>query len=244
MEHVMGTAVLFDIRDPFFPQSALDEAVALLHYVENTFSVFKQDSEISRIARGDLSIDDADPRVHDVLATCEELRRKTAGAFDHCPESGLDPSGYVKGWAVESAAGILTDAGIASFSISAGGDIVARGAPPGSEAWRVGIRDRLDADATLGTVDLRDGAIATSGRYERGDHIWGADDRDEELASVSIVGPDLGIADALATAVFAAGLGSIAWLGDYPDYDLIAVTSDRRVLRSPAAPWLGQSSEH
>ena len=238
----MGTAVLFDIPDPSFPKDALDDAVALLHRIEDTFSAFIQNSEISRIARGDLSIDDADPSVRDVLNACEMLRRDTKKTFDHRPDGGLDPSGYVKGWAVEAAAGVLLDAGVESFLISAGGDIVARGAPPGADAWNVGIRDPLDATATLGTVELRDSAIATSGRYERGPHIWGTNDRDEELASVSIVGPDLGIADALATAVFAAGLGSIAWLGDYPDYDLIAVTADRRVLRSPAAPFTSPDS--
>ncbi len=126
VEHVMGTAVLFDIRDPQFSQSALDGAVALLHHVEDTFSVFNPDSEISRISRRELSIDDADPQVRDVVAACDALRRDTAGAFDHRPGGLLDPSGYVKGWAVESAAEVLTDAGIASFSISAGGDIVAR----------------------------------------------------------------------------------------------------------------------
>ena len=242
VEHVMGTAVLFDIRDPLFPRNALDDAVALLHRIEDTFSVFIEESEISRIARGNLSIDDADPEVRDVLATCEVLRRDTVEAFDHRPDGSLDPSGYVKGWAVEAAAGVLTDAGIHSFLISAGGDIVARGAPPEADAWQVGIRDPLDTTATLGIVELRDNAIATSGRYERGAHIWGTDDRDEELASVSIVGPDLAVADALATAVFAAGFENIAWLGDYPDYDLIAVTSDRRVLRSPAAPFTGPES--
>jgi len=233
----MGTAVLFDIRDPSFPQTALDDAVTLLHRIEDTFSVFIQDSEISRIARGELSMSNGGQEVREVLAACEMLRSRTSAAFDHRPDGSLDPSGYVKGWAVEAAAGVLTDAGIDSFLISAGGDIVARGAPPGADAWHVGIRDPLDVDATLGTVELRDKAIATSGRYERGAHIWGMNDREDELASVSIVGPDLGIADALATAVFAAGLQDTAWLGDFPDYDLVAVTSDRRILRSPAAPF-------
>ncbi len=242
VEHVMGTAVLFDIRDPFFPPSALDEAVALLHRVEDTFSVFRHDSEISRIARGDLSIDDADATVRDVLATCEMLRRDTGEAFDHRPDGGLDPSAYVKGWAVAAGAGILTEAGIDSFLVSAGGDIIARGSPSGADAWHIGIRDPLDADATLGTVELRDSAIATSGRYERGAHIWGVRNREEDLASVSIVGPDLGIADALATAVFAAGLRDIAWLGGFPDYELVAVTSDRRILRSPMAPFTGSET--
>ncbi len=234
----MGTAVLFNIRDPHFPQSALDEAVELLHQVEDTFSVFKQDSEISRIASGELSIDGADPQVRDVLASCEVLRRDTAESFDHRPDGSLNPSGYVKGWAVEEAAGVLIRAGIESFLISAGGDIVARSAPPGADAWNIGIRDPLDADATLGTVELRNNAIATSGRYERGAHIWGATTQDKELASISIVGPNLGFADALATAVFAAGLRNIAWLANFAEYELIAVTSDRRILRSPTAPFI------
>ncbi len=233
----MGTAVLFDVRDPQFPESALDEAVALLHRVDATFSVFRQDSEISRIRRGDMSTADADPTVRDVLAACDVLRHKTAGAFDHHPDGGLDPSGYVKGWAVDAAAKILTEAGIDSYLVSAGGDVVARGAPPGTETWHVGIRDPLDTDATLGTVELRDSAIATAGRDERGAHIGGVGDRHDELASVSIVGPYLGTADALATAVFAAGLGNSPWLRDFPQYDLIAVTSDRRILRSPTVPF-------
>lgn len=233
----MGTAVLFDIREPQFSESTLDDAVALLHRVDAMFSVFRRDSEISRIARGDLSINDADPEVRDVLAACDVLQRETRGAFDHRPDGRLDPSGYVKGWAVEAAARVLTGAGIDSYLVSAGGDIVARGAPPGAEAWHIGIRDPLDAEATLGTVELLNNSIATSGRYERGAHIWGVRDRDENVASVSIVGPDLGIADALATAVFASGLGDLDWLSRFPGYELIAVTTDRRILRSPGAPF-------
>lgn len=234
VEHVMGTAVVFDIRDRRFPQDALDEAASMLHWVDATFSVFRHDSEISRIARGELSINNADLRVQVVLNTCEILRRDTAAAFDHRPDGRLDPSGYVKGWAVEQVARILTGSGIDSYLVSAGGDIVARGTPSNEDTWKVGIRDPLDTDATLGVVELDDGAVATSGLYERGAHIWGTQEHDAELASVSIVGPDLGVADALATAVYAAGLESITWLRRFPEYHTVAVTSDRRILRSPA----------
>ena len=231
----MGTAVLLDIRDQQFPHDALNEAVSMLHWVDETFSVFRLTSEISRIARGELSITDADLKVQVVLAKCEMLRRETAASFDHRPDGGLNPSGYVKGWAVEQAARILTGSGIESFLVSAGGDILARGTPSDGEVWKVGIRDPLDPDATIGTVELHNNAIATSGRYERGSHIWGLRNTDESLASVSIIGPDLGIADALATAVFASGLKDIGWLNSFPEYAIIAVTSDRRVLRSPNA---------
>ena len=242
VEHVMGTAVLFDIRDREFPQDALEEAVAMLHWVDATFSVFRHDSEISRIARGELALTDTDLKVKVVLATCEVLQRDTAGAFDHHPEGELDPSGYVKGWAVEQAARILTGSGIESFLVSAGGDIVSRGVPSEGKMWSVGIRDPLDSDAILGTVNLHDNAIATSGLYERGDHIRGAEGNGEMPASVSIVGPDLGIADALATAVFASGIEDIGWLSNFPEYDLIAVTSDHRILRSRSAPFTSTAS--
>lgn len=238
----MGTAVLFDIRDRRFPQDALDEAVSMLHWVDATFSVFRPDSEISRIARGEMSVTDADLKVQVVLSTCETLRRDTAQAFDHYHDGNLDPSGYVKGWAVEQAARILTGSGIDSFLISAGGDIVSRGVPSDGEVWKVGIRDPLDANAILGTVNLHDNAIATSGLYERGDHISGTQAGDEVPASVSMVGPDLGIADALATAVFASGVEDIEWLSKFPEYDLIAVTSDHRILRSRTAPFTSTAS--
>jgi thiamine biosynthesis lipoprotein len=232
-----GSTQLFDIRDRQFPQDAIDEAASILHWVDATFSVFRHDSEISRIGRGELSVADAHLRVRTVLATCEILRRDTAGAFDHRSETRLDPSGYVKGWAVEQAARILTGSGIDSYLISAGGDIVAHGTPTDGELWKVGIRDPLNADATIGTVNLHNNAIATSGLYERGAHIRGTERSGDALASVSIIGPDLGVADALATAVFASGLDHIHWLNDFPEYDLVAVTSDGRILGSPTAAY-------
>ena len=242
VEHVMGTAVQFDVRGDKFPQNAIDEAVALLHWVDATFSVYRPDSEISRISRGELVVADADPRVWEVLAACDALQRGTSAAFDHRPDGDLDPSGYVKGWAVEAAADVLTGHGITSFLISAGGDIIARGAPEGADGWRVGIQDPNSPGSIVGTVDLRDNAVATSGQYERGRHIWGITGKNEERAGVSIVGPDLGIADALATAVFAAGLWDADWLADFPDYAFITVTSDARILRSPAAPFVGNET--
>jgi thiamine biosynthesis lipoprotein len=235
----MGTAVLFDLRDPGFDDGVIDEAVAHLNRIESIFSTYRSDSEISRIRDGRLSISETDPLVREVLGTCDRLTMETAGAFDHRSGEDLDPAGYVKGWAIEEAARILVDGGVESFLISAGGDVVARGAPLGRDEWTAGIRDPLSPDAVLGTVGLRDSAIATSGRYERGDHIWGIPGRSEELSSVSVLGPDLGIADALATAVFAAGLSNAGWLNRFPNYDLVAVTTDRRVLRSPTAPFTG-----
>jgi thiamine biosynthesis lipoprotein len=243
VEHIMGTAVLFDVRDAEPTEPLVDEAVAHLRWVEGVFSTFLPASEISRIRTGRLSIEEANPTVAEVLAACDRLRRGTDGAFDHRSGAELDPAGYVKGWAIEGAARVLTDGGAEAFLVSAGGDIVARGEPEGRDAWRVGLRDPLDGAAVIGTVDLVNAAVATSGRYERGDHIWGSHEQTKQLTGVSVVGPNLGIADALATAILAAGPKDLAWLRRFPDYGFVAVTSDRRILRTPGVPFASPPRE-
>ena len=231
----MGTAVLFDVRDAEPDDGTVDRAVAYLRSMESIFSTYQPDSEVSRLRDGRLALMDADPVVREVLERCDRIRRETDSAFDHRSGADLDPSGYVKGWAIEGAARIMSDGGTHSFVISAGGDIIARGTPPGGTAWTAAIRDPEDVDAVLGTVTLTDSAIATSGRYERGDHIWTTLDDADALTSVSVLGPDLGIADAVATAIFAGGLCDATWLGRFGDYQFVAVTEDRRILRSPTA---------
>ncbi len=113
----------------------------------------------------------ASPDVRHVLAVCEQLRRDSGGAFDasHAGRDGrLDPSGYVKGWAVEEAAWRLDDAGARDYLINAGGDVVARGEASRGHRWRVGIRHPDQPDKVAAVLAVRDGAVATSGTYERG----------------------------------------------------------------------------
>ena len=230
-EHIMGTAVAISAPGHTERPAAVDRAYAHLRWVEATFSTFLPTSEISRINDGTLDVAQADERVQDVLLHCAVLEDATLGAFDHHrPDGRLDPAGYVKGWAVDGAADILRDAGIDDFIVWAGGDIVVSGHPTGTEWWSIGIRDPDDPTLVIDAVALRDGAVATSGTYERGDHIRGP--RTDRLASVTVVGPRLCIADALATSILAVGLESATWLARYPDYWTIALTSDRRLLRS------------
>ena len=168
---------------------------AWLRWVDATFSTYRADSEISRLGRGEL--DDPHPLVREVLARCEALRRETDGYFDVRAAGRLDPSGYVKGWAVERAAAF----GRGRFLIDAGGDVVLRG------AWRVGIRHPYERDRLAAAITVCDCAVATSGAYERGPHVVDPHTGRPAsgLASVTVVGRDLGTADAYATAAFAAG---------------------------------------
>jgi thiamine biosynthesis lipoprotein len=168
---------------------------AWLRWVDATFSTYRPDSEISRLARGERFA--PHPLVRSVLARCEELRVETGGLFDAFAGGRLDPSGYVKGWAVERAAAF----GRGRFLIDAGGDVVLRG------EWRVGIRHPYEPGRLAAAITVADCGVATSGVYERGAHIIDPRTRRPAtgLSSVTVVGPDLGTADAYATAAFVAG---------------------------------------
>ena len=244
IEHVMGTAISIDIRTPLPAAGAIVEVLAWLHHVDETFSTYKQNSEISRFGRGELSITDLSTETEDVLLHCLELTEFTNGAFDAfavpAPNgTNLDPSGYVKGWAVERAACILEAAGARNLCINAGGDIVLRGTPGADHGWRVGIRhpdEPLQQAAIItvaGTI-----AIATSATYERGAHI--IDPRTGEpttdLASVTVVGPDLGAADAYATAVFVMGFDGLDWMEAQPGYDAYIITRDQTAFWTSGFP--------
>ena len=238
VERVMGTAVSFDVRSCVEPD-AVRRAVSWLHWVDRTFSTYRQDSEISRIAEGLLPLDEACREVQEVLARCDDLKMTTNGWFDHRPtEFGrplIDPSGYVKGWSLTRAAAILVEAGASDFCIAAGGDVVAVGEARRGQHWRVGIRHPEDPGRVAAVVAMPAGAIATSGRYERGDHIWSRrPDPSIGVVSATVTGPDLGVADALATAVMASGGWDIEWLNAFDGYHLLVIDSRFRVLRSPS----------
>ena len=235
VEHVMGTVVSFDVRDAAVdPAPPVAEAVALLHDADRRFTTYRCDSEIRRVGRGHLELAAAHPDVREVLERCEALRRSTDGAFDHRPAGGLlDPSAYVKGWAVGRAADVLTAAGLERFCVTGGGDVVARGG-----GWRIGVQHPLDRDAICAVVPADDLAVATSGAYERGEHV--VDHRtgrtSSSVLSVTVVGPDLGTADALSTAAFAMDDAGPAWTVGLDGYEAMTILRDGRVLCTPDFP--------
>jgi thiamine biosynthesis lipoprotein len=77
--------------------------------------------------------------------------------------------------------------------------------------------------------------VATSGAYERGEHI--VDPRTGRsprgVLSVTVAGPDLGTADAYSTAAFAMGLDGPAWTATLAGYSALTILADGRVLSTP-----------
>lgn len=212
--HCMGTVISFDVRSPGVAPAELDAIIAELHQVDATFSTYRPDSEISRLDRGELALPDCSPDVRFVLDRCAALRSSSEGYFDAYAGGRLDPSGFVKGWALQRASDRLLAAGARNHCVNGGGDVVCRGtAVPGAE-WTVGVADPCRPGELIATIPGRDLAVATSGTAERGRHIVDprSGTRPAAYASITVVGHDLASVDALATAAFAAGEDAPRWL--------------------------------
>ncbi len=235
----MGMPVIVEVCDVGFDETVLDRLFAWLRFVDETFSTYREDSEISRLNRGEIALADAQLSVRSVLRRCESLRRSTRGYFDvAAPMAGLgggvDPSGFVKGWAIEGAGRLLRRAGAENWCVNAGGDICLCGAPRGRDCWRVGVQHPVERRAVAAVLGLREGAIATSGAYERGTHILDPHTRlaPEGVLSVTIVGRDLAVADAYATAAFAMGRGGAKWAAALPGFGAVVIFDDETISYS------------
>jgi FAD:protein FMN transferase len=238
VEHVMGTAVSIELADdrPDADLRAMIAGVcAWLHEVDARFSTYQESSEVNRFRRRELRLEDLSADLREVLNACADLWRDTGGYFDAYASGPLDPSGYVKGWSVDVASARLAAAGSTRHYISAGGDIRARGGP-----WRVGVRHPWQADKLSWVLNVTDGAVATSGIYERGDHVRNprTGKPASGLRSVTVTGPDLALADAYATAGLAMGEAGISWLAGRAaeGYHSAVVTDDGRAFTSSGLP--------
>lgn len=261
----MGIPVIVEVADGEVEERAIDQAFRWLAFVDETFSTYSPDSEISRLNAGTLSIRDAHPAVQSVLSRCEQLRRQTSGYFDIAAAAArrragaaardvagvaaperlreasdrrawreVDPSGFVKGWAIEGAGRILSKAGARNWYVNAGGDICLSGGSEGQGGWRVGVQHPRRRMAVAAVLELSGGAVATSGAYERGQHIIdphrGAPP--EGVLSVTITGASLSTIDAYATAAFAMGVDGAKWAARLPRCGAIVILDDETICYS------------
>ncbi|MEU6711750.1 FAD:protein FMN transferase [Nonomuraea sp. NPDC046802] len=235
VEMVMGRHVSVDIRTALPARELnplLDDAFAWLRWVEDTFSPVKEDSQIGRLNRGQ-TIRQI-PELIEVLHRCDELSRATDGWFEARINGVTDPSGYIKGWALERLSRALSNAGAGDHRINAGGDIRVRGSAAPGKRWRIGIRDPRK-DVIRKVVFANDLGVATSGRAPIRDPHTG--EVVEGLGSVTVIGPDLGVADAHATAIYAMGpllaRRFAADLAESGPYQTMIITRDGQEVSTP-----------
>ncbi len=239
VEQVMGLPVSLALRGRHAggprAERAWETVVAELREVDRVFSTYRADSFVSRLGRGEIGLADCPAEVAEVLALGERARVESAGAFDVRRRGAdgrvvLDPSGVVKGWAVQRASRVLEDLPRTDFCLSAGGDLVCRVAEPGSPEWQVGVEDPRDPSRLVARIPVRDGAVATSGAAHRGAHVVDArtDRAPRGVASVTVVADDLTWADIDATSAYAQGADALRWMWTRPGRSGIVVWDDGR----------------
>jgi thiamine biosynthesis lipoprotein len=240
VEQVMGMPVSIHLRGrgsrTEHADSRVQAAYDELRAVDVLFSPYLWGSQVSRIDRGELRVEDAHPLVAEVVALCETASVLTDGSFDAFYRAGtaapgrrgFDPTGLVKGWAVQRAAEHLAAGLGCDVSVNAGGDIAVR---PGADPlpWRIGIEDPADPARVLAVLPLTRGGVATSGTARRGHHL--VDPRSgrpvAEAMSVTVVGPSLLWADVLATAAFVRGpVDGLALVEGLTGYEALVVAGD------------------
>ena len=229
---VMGTVVTIDLYGDGPLQTpevdaAITETEAVLHRADRTFSTWRADSPINRLRRGEIALGEAPSEVADVLDGCRLAKEVSGGWFDPwAMPGGVDPTGYVKGWAAACSLEALRVPGVTGAMVNAAGDIASFGGV-GGFAFRVGVV-RPDAPGALACVVTLRGSIATSGDYLRGSHLRNpfTGEATTRVASASVTGPDLALADALATALAVGGDEVLARIERLEDYEALTIGLD------------------
>jgi len=216
----MGTAVSVDIPE------CRDEVVfrrvfTRLRDIDERFSTYKTASEVSRFGRRELGETELSPELSQVIKACNLAEKQTGGYFSAWAAGAFEPSGYVKGWAIAQVGKIIEAAGYKTFCIGAGGDILARS--DSGKVWNIGIQSPHDKHEILDRLSISNGAVCTSGSYERGDHIINPKTKKPaaKFLSVTITGPEIITADILATAVIASEEKKPGFLQNFPAYKVI-----------------------
>ncbi len=223
-EPVMGTVASLTVKGARTAavDAAIASAFARLRDDERVFSTYRADSDVSRLRDEGLELGEVDPRVAEVAARCRDLRGASAGRFDAHWQGWFDPTGYVKGWSTDAATAAFDDllaaGAVEAVGLNVGGDMRLRTAPGSDHSWRVGVAHPERTGALLASVEIADGAVATSGTAERGAHL--VDPRTGERrtgpVSATVIADDLATADAWATVAAIAGVDDLAWMPAAP----------------------------
>ncbi len=208
---LMGMPIIVEVVDKQVKKADLNAIYDYFKLVDEKFSTYKSSSEISKINDLRLMIKDSSREMRKIFKLAEQTKQQTNGFFDIQRNGSFDPSGIVKGWAIDQAAKLIKQKGFNNFYINAGGDIQSSGKNKSGKNWTVGIRNPFKTAEIIKVVTPRGKGIATSGTYERGRHIW-SKQQIEDIVSLTVIGPNIYEADRFATAAFAMGKSGINFI--------------------------------
>jgi thiamine biosynthesis lipoprotein len=226
----MGMPVTVDVIDKSVAETLIDEVFDYFKYIDDKFSTYKDDSEISRINQHELAFEDASQDMKTVLELAEQTRQATDGFFNINRHGFCDPSGLVKGWAIYNASKILSRNEMNNFYIDAGGDVQVVGKNVKDQNWRIGIRNPFDPAQIVKILSVTNCGVATSGTYIRGQHIYDPRNDDHlltDILSLTVIGPDIYEADRFATAAFAMGRDGISFIEKLQGFEGYMIDKDK-----------------
>ncbi len=213
---IMGMPIIVQIEDEVTNEQIFQDVFSYLTYVDNKFSTYKSDSEISKINSGLILEENYSEDMKLIFKLAKKTKEQTNGYFDILnPKGYLDPSGIVKGWAISNASKIIEKSSYKNFCVYAGGDIQTKGHFKNNTSWKIGIQNPFDTQKIVKTVNLTGQGIATSGNYVRGNHIYCPHNPNiilDDIVSLTVVANDVFEADTLATAAYAMGKDGITFL--------------------------------
>ena len=228
----MGMPVTVNVVDSRVTNEDINEIFSYFHHIDNKFSTYKKDSEISQINRGELKESQYSTEMKKILFLSEKTKKETNGYFNININGILDPSGIVKGYAIFEAARTLKAKGFNNFYVEIAGDIQVYGKNEKNVPWKVGIQNPFDLDEIVKVVALRDKGIATSGTYIRGSHIFNPKERKpaKNIVSITVIGPNVYEADRFATAAFAMGEKGISFIEGLKGLEGYMIQKDKRAV--------------
>ena len=231
----MGMPITVVISDEDATPNSIDPVACYLSEVNARFSPYLPTSEVSRLNSGEVAYDEISDEFATILAMSGRTQDESNGYFNIEREGRIDPSGIVKGWAIQQASTLLAEQGWQNHIVEAGGDIQATGTRTDGSPWRIGIRDPGNRNENVKILAISNCGVATSGRAARGEHIWNpveGGSPDPELLSLTVIAPSIFDADRMATAAFAMGREGLSFIATQPNLEGYAITSDGLATRT------------
>ena len=183
----------------------VNEIDKYLQNVEEKFSPFLSESLVSRHTDigEELQDDFFDIEYQEVYSRSIIAKKETHGLFDPFFDGKYNPTGFVKGWAIENAfmkyiKPLIDNNILEAGAINGAGDMQVGTRLDSSFSWKIGIENPEDKEKIIAKYSIKNGAVATSGLSKRGRHI--KSDNDINHIQVTVVGTYLSEVDVLATA--------------------------------------------
>ncbi len=241
----MGTTItldLFGVNDEEHDAlaAAIWHATEILTTADAVFSTWKHDSPVSELRAGRRRLEDCPPEVAEVLELCADARAITDGWFNPWAlAGGVDPTGYVKGWAAARALDAFDALDCTGVIVNAAGDVATAGQMPDGSPFRIGVTNPF-LPQTLAFAVHSPGAVATSGDTERPGQLVNPFTQSQQVhyASATVAGVDLGLADALATALVVGGPAVLELVGQLAGYHAAVITHDGTITTTDAFPYI------